>query len=236
MVNSSCLNASQNDRLNIDLMQHNLIIWYYIGAIFPFLAVIVSWICFYSLGQYDADYLLTISETMVPFPQNRIFPSAMCIESIILIGLYFVRNVAIFSVANRLSIQFPVKKWLIYITSICVPLGLVLLSTFTLEDVESIHLIGAFLFFFGSMVYYITSDLALIQTNNKIMLASRILSFSIVGAAVFYFAFLMGRKKWSLTVGASFQYLTALLIFAKVIFMYYDLPKHYVVICFDEKI
>lgn len=209
------------------MKHYNLTIWYYIGAIFPFLSVVSCWICFYTLGHFHSDHILTISETVIPFPENRIFPVAMFIESIMLTFFYFIRNASISSFAEEKKIEMPIKKFVMKCTTFCVPLGLIVLSVVTLEDYESIHLIGAFFFFFGSLIYYLVSDFALKQVGKKISIGSQIVSWSILCSMLLYFGFLMFNHIWSLTLGALFQYLTALLIFSKVILLNYDLPHHY---------
>lgn len=215
------------------MIQHNLTVWYYIGAIFPFLSVVSCWICFYTLGHFHSDHILTISETVIPFPENRIFPVAMCIESVMLIFFYTIRNLAIFEFAKEKKISFPFKKVVIITTTFCVPIGLIVLSIVTLKDQEAVHLTGAFLFFFGSLTYYITSDLALKQVGKPIKLGSSIISYSIICSMVLYFSFLMLNPSWSKTLGALFQYITALLIFTKIILFNFDLPQHFLQVKVD---
>lgn len=157
----------------------------------------------------------------------------MFIESIMLTFFYFIRSASISTFAEEKNINIPIKKFILKVATFCVPFGLIVLSIVTLEDQEAIHLTGAFFFFFGSLIYYLVSDYALKQVGKPVLLVSQIVSWSILCTMILYFSFLMLNPSWAKTVGALFQYLTALLIFFKVILLNYDLPDHYIQIKCD---
>lgn len=64
---------------------------YDIAGIFPLLSVLVCWVFYYGLKHNDS-VIRTISETVKPFPENRIFPVTMCIECIFLGIVIWIRN------------------------------------------------------------------------------------------------------------------------------------------------
>ena len=202
---------------------HQVNYWYWIGSIFPILSVIICWICFYSLNHHTPKAILTISETVL-----------MNIEAYILFVLIYIRNsIAIkFSKTNSKSELFSTKLILILmkILWIICPIGLILVSAFTLDESLYVHLTGAGLFFIGMVIYNIISDLILIRFTSSIKpfpIWSTIITWSSLGFAILYGGFGISKKRSFLNLCAIFQYLTALSIFVKVAVYWYDVPKHY---------
>ena len=206
---------------------------YYFGSIFPFLAVIVCWIVFYSLKHHQPGRVLTISETVTPFPECRIFAVAMNIEAWALLLVFCVRNAMFGLFANRSNREYECAyigyKWLMYACTVIAPAGLVLLSAVTLENNRIVHFIGAFMFFIGCLVYNLISDIALRWVRAPTSVASFIFTFVGIGCAVLYAIFLGGfpnDTKFK-NIGSVFQYITCLAIFVKVFSYQFDIPNHY---------
>ena len=199
---------------------------YLIGSLFPFTSVMVCWAIFYSFGHFREDRLLTISETVIPFPENRIFAVTMNIESVLLIIMYRIRNNVIKALSLRNSVPIKFKQLIISILTILVPIGMSALSALTLVDNIVIHLSGAFMFFYGSIFYYLISDSALASVGCKPKLISRIVSYSAFIFTFPYLILLTYQDPFIKSLGAVFQYLVALLCFVKIFLFYFDLPKH----------
>lgn len=205
-------------------MEVSIVYLYYFGAIFPFLAVVSCWICFYSLGHFNSDHILTISETVISFPENRIFPSTMCMESIILIILFNIRNNAITRISKEKKIPIPYMA-IINLLSIICPAGLILVSVLTLEDQLVLHLLGAILFFFGSFLYYILTDSALKRVGCCLPFISKFVTYLIVFLFIAHYGMFSQHSPFAKSLGSLFQYALAFSIFSKIILFYYELPN-----------
>lgn len=216
-------------------LKHKTNHWYTFGAVFPFLSVIVCWIFYYSLGHYDKGVIRTISETVCPFPESRIFGVTMNIEAFILFIFYLIRNKIVSTMVLETnyvhSRGFIVKKTVMKVCTACVPIGLSALSALTLDEHQFIHLTGAFFFFYGSIIYYIVSDSALKSIGYSPSLFQRCVSYSTLVFSLLYMGLLSssnGNRKIA-NSGAIFQYFTALSIFFKIYLFQYEMPQHYFV-------
>jgi hypothetical protein len=115
-----------------------------------------------------------------------------------------------------------------------------MLSSCTLENNLAVHGFGALLFFYGSVLYYILTDWSLSAVGQPPPILSRILSWSLIPLLVAYMK-LIGKSfergpDWVLyaTLGAVFQYITALLIFVKIFLFAFDVPEHYGAVIFAD--
>ena len=194
---------------------------YYISSIFPFLAVVSAWIVFYTCGHYTSGLVLTISETMCPFPENRIFGCSMNIESILLFIIYFIRIKIIQKHSelqnSSLSLGYKIRMIVMYVCLFIVPIGLCALSAVTLDDCAPVHLLGAAFFFYGSLIFYFVSDYSIKAVNCKVPLYSKLTTWAILVFLFLYMLLLNVSSKTAFTnAGAIFQYLTALSIFIKI--------------------
>jgi Zn-finger domain-containing protein len=122
------------------------------------------------------------------------------------------------------------------VCTVCVPVGLSVLSALTLREYQTVHLLGAFLFFWGSIIYYLVSDSCLNEVHIRVPIKSRVVSWLSLAFAITYmtlFGVANQVPKYQIVlanIGAVGQYLTALSIFVKVIMFHRDLPKHYLTI------
>jgi hypothetical protein len=103
------------------------------------------------------------------------------------------------------SLSFSIRTFFVrQILAILIPIGLSLVSSFTLPDNLFLHFLGAFLFFYGSVGYYSLScpavDLSCFST----------------GPGWFCFA----------NIGAIAQHITGLWIFVKIFLFRFDIPQH----------
>jgi hypothetical protein len=67
------------------LARRRVVPLYAYASLFPFGGVLLCWALFYSLRHNASRRLLTISETVIPFPENRIFAVSMNVEALVLI-------------------------------------------------------------------------------------------------------------------------------------------------------
>jgi len=206
---------------------------YYISIILPFVSVIVCWIFYYSMhNKYDGR-IKTISETVLYFPETRIFGVGLSIESVFVFVLILIRNTVASDLSVKKNIRFPTLQLFMKIGLIAIPLGIFSLCTITLLDNAPIHLTGAFFFFIGSIIYFTISDYVLRKLGMNISLLSFSVSWLALGFAILYMT-LMSMQKF-LSAGAIFQYITSLLIFVKLFLFQYDIPNHNVQITKNNK-
>ena len=183
------------------------------------------------MDHFTPGKVLTISETMCPFPEKRIFACTMNLEAIVLFVLYYVRISFIQLQGENKNkshdLPFIILVFVMNICLIVVPLGLTILAAVTLDDGEWPHLIAAGFFFVGSIVFYIISDFTINYVKGHVPFWSILVSWLTLGFMVIYFLTLaIGNSNALLNTGAIFQYLTCLLIFAKIFIFQYDIPRH----------
>jgi hypothetical protein len=207
---------------------------YYIASIFPFLSVIISWVIFYSIGHSIAGRVLTISETVAPFPECRIFSISMCIESIFIFLLFSIRNLLFTSHATQLDKSndsaFLRYKWAMWILTFGSVIGMIVVSVVTVSDHLPVHLFGAFALFGCAALYFLIGDFALRFASFKLNLVSWMLSWLSIGLAIVFLVLDLsaGGRRAMKNAASIFQYLLALTMFVKVFFSQYDLPKFYI--------
>ena len=216
-------------------LSFNLTFLYYIASIFPFLSVICAWIVYYTIGHSEPGLVLTISETMCPFPENRIFACTMNIECILLFIVYFIRIRIIKKYTelqnNIISNGYKIRMIFMNICLFIVPFGLCILSAVTLDDFAPVHLLGAAFFFYGSIIFYFITDYSIKKAGCKIPLFSNIMTWATLVFVFFYNLLLSVSNKTSVTnAGAIFQYLTALSIFIKIFLFQYDIQNQEITI------
>lgn len=211
---------------------------YLVGFVFPFASVIVCWIIFYSMKHYTPGVVLSISETVIPFPESRVFAVTMNIEVWIIVILYIIRNSIVKIAQEKLLISDTYgsffRRTVMYICTVCVPLGLILVSAITLDEQKGIHLFGAFLFFVGSIIYYISSDFQLRFVQIHVPIYSMMLTWLCLGFAVLYGAFMIPNNQKIKNAGAIFQYITSILIFLKLFVFRFDVPSHHLTVSKDD--
>jgi hypothetical protein len=111
------------------------------------------------------------------------------------------------------------------------PVGLLILSVFTLSDQMAVHLLGAFLFFVCSGVYFIVGDFSLRFACVRMSIISWVATWLMVGLCALYAVFQMTSNSLAMSnTGEIFQYLAALALFAKLFPFQYDYPSHGVVV------
>jgi hypothetical protein len=220
-------------------VHHRSGLWYIFGFVFPFLSVVICWVFFYGLGHSTRGRLLTISETVNFWPENRIFAGSMNVEALLLLLLYFIRNRVITLWGARrpsLPFGFRLNTAICRVCTVAVPGGLSILSLITLAENAPIHLTAAFLFFAGSVAYYFASDACLRAVGHAPPALSSAVSWACLGFALIYptfFSFARGATPhWRAlaNAGSVCQYLTAFSIFLKVLLFYYDAPRHRVTV------
>lgn len=61
-------------------------------TLLPIVSVFICWIIYYSTSHFRKGRIRTISETVMFFPENRIFPMAMSIDAILLLLIFLMRQ------------------------------------------------------------------------------------------------------------------------------------------------
>lgn len=200
---------------------------YSIASIFPTLSVFTCWGVYYGLKHNDS-IIRTISETVNPFPENRIFPVTMCIECIFLGIVMWLRN----SITTAFSIEKKIEmKKRLFFMKLCMPLmiyGLSVLSLLTLIDNEALHLSAALIFFTFAAVYLFLCDSTGKRLGWKVGTFSRLVTFAIPLVLVLHNVAIgvYGHKSVTIrSIGALFQYLMCLCIFLKIFIFQFEVPK-----------
>ena len=201
-----------------------------LGSVFPFLSVVAGWIVYYSLGHNTPGVLLTISETVIPFPECRIFAVTMNMEVIFLYMLYTIRNNAISTLAREKGIILGIKKVILILCKYVNILGLSITSWITLKEFDVLHFSAAGFFFMGSLIYYVVSDMCLAQVGHPVPQISHAITITIPIFLVLYSVvctqFQFSDHNFMRSMGALFQYIYCFLLFTRIFLFQYDLPKN----------
>ena len=195
---------------------------YLIASIFPFLSVLACWACHYGLNHHRKDSIRTISETVIPFPENRIFPVTMNMECIFLLVALVIREKMI---RARTTVGV-VYKLAMFALIPAILVGLSLLADLTLVDEKATHLTAASVFFLGILVYYIWSDVMCASARIHVGWFSRALPFVALVLLFGYSAAIQNsrRDKFIYSCGSLGQYAMAFLIFLKIFMMGFEIP------------
>ncbi|OHT04618.1 hypothetical protein TRFO_27823 [Tritrichomonas foetus] len=209
-------------------IRRNFFFLYAISIIFPVLIVGVCWYFYYSMGHWKRKYLPTISVTVIDFPENRIFSVGMGIEFIILFSLFIIRNDILNCqfVGMEYTLKTRFKHYLFLITGTLSSLGLLVLSSVTLEDNFAMHNLAASAFFFGSFAHYCFSDSLFLECGVQVRWYSELVTYMIILFAFVYMIFLNQEGNTCKTIAAILQYACCIFIFTKVFLLYFDMPKH----------
>jgi hypothetical protein len=206
---------------------------YYFALIFPATAVFVSWSLYYGRHQNTPGKIVTISQTVAPFPQCRIFSVAMCIEAFATLGLMHLRNAAFISratasgeITRRL---YVVGSYAMLILPLLTAIFMVVVSCVTTEDYFPVHITGAFGFFACACAYYVISDIALVAVGIGQCIPSRAATGLTILFSVLYIALMLPRRNQATSNARSiFQYLAALSLLVKMFLFQFDYPRHLV--------
>jgi hypothetical protein len=218
------------------MSSHSFFHFYLFASIFPILSLIVAWSFFYGFDHYTSGRILPISETVLQSPESRIFAATMNFEALLLLCLYLLRNRIISLYHKRQLISsfgWTLRTFCCRVCTFIVPLGLCFVCSVTLNELSSLHLIGAALFFGGSIIYYLMSDYSLSVIGFRPSILSRSLSWNCFIWCLLYLLFhAIGNlieNPWIgwLNVSAIFQYFTGLTLFIKILLFYWDVPNHY---------
>jgi hypothetical protein len=187
------------------------------------------------MGHFTPRRVLTISETVAPFPEIRIFSICMCIESLIVFALFSIRNALFVAQATTsgltISSKFARYKWSMWIFTFGTSIGMIVVSVVSVFDNFTFHMLGAFLLFGCCGLYFLTSDFALRFACFPFWLPSWVATWLMVGfAVVFMVLSQVGRSSIAANNAASvMQYLLALTMVAKLFLGQFDIPKVYVI-------
>lgn len=201
---------------------------YKFSILFPAIVVLICWIFYYSLGHWNQQYLPTISVTVIEFPENIIFCVGMSIESFILTILLIIRHMIFICQYDRVQVTIGifVKHSIFIITGIVSIIGLILLSSVTLNDNFSFHNLSASCFFFGSFLHYFFVDSLFFDTGTFLRKSSEYMTYSIIVCAFVYMFFLSSESNFFKSLAALLQYTCCILIFVKIYLIHLDLPRH----------
>lgn len=201
---------------------------YKIAGLFPLFSVGACWIFYYGLKHNDS-VIRTISETVKPFPENRLFPVTMCIECIFLSIVIWIRNSATEIFSERQKIKITKRLFFMKLSLPFITYGLSALSLVTLLDSSPVHLFSAFLFFTFSAFYFIFSDSTGQSVGWKIGKFSKSLTFCVAFFLILHcitmsLCFIKKSDSWR-CVGAICQYLACFCLFIKILVFQYEIPK-----------
>jgi hypothetical protein len=207
----------------------NLKVFHYLATFFPFVSVIICWIIYYSCGHQITEYLPTISVTMIPFPESRIFAVTMSVEAIFILIILIIRVLTFYCLFKKQNTQTLCNKALLILTAlsgVVCTIGLIVLACVTLMDNLYVHNTFAAIFFFGSAIHYLLSDKTMKNCGLKVSRISFIVTILIVIFIFLYMAILLIRTDTAMTFAAIGQYISCVLIFLKFFLIYRDLPQN----------
>ena len=179
---------------------------YYIGIIF--IGVLCCLINFH-FKKYN--YLPTISEMMVYYPESLIFSYGMSIGSILLIIFGIIKNNHIKEYFNNKIIRI-----LMFILIIISSLSMIFLSFFSILQYKNIHIFSTGIFFLSTSLYFILSDIIYSDSLSKFSKSIPYLSFFcfiFVGFIKYILKFSPKTLRYSLA--SIFEYIGIILILFK---------------------
>ena len=194
-----------------------------IASVFPFLSVLACWACYYGLKHNKGPRIRTISETVIPFPENRIFPVTMNMECIFLLVAIAIRE-GVIRENTKVGVVYRAGV-MVLVPSIV--LGLSLLADLTLVDERITHLMAASVFFFGILIYYMVSDVKMKRTKVKVGWFSLVLPYiSLLLLLGYMMLFSLYRQNvFIYSIGSICQYVMAFMIFLKIFIMSFEIPN-----------
>lgn len=230
----------ENSNIIIPFLSEHFFYW--IGFSFPTISVLIGWILYYGLDHNVKNgEIPTISKSFIKFPENRLFAVCMSIESCILGSIFYIRHKLISKMAKRYSQRkensnsnhkTPVQllNRICDVLAFAICFGLVGLSAITFEDCYFIHLSFSVIFWWSFLSYFIISDIAALRVHFPIRFLSLILPYFILFIVFSNFIIVIRcspeeSKKANNTI-AIMQYIVAILLFLKILFIGYDNPPH----------
>lgn len=205
---------------------------YEVTTILPVVSILICWIIYYSTSHYRKGRIRTISETVMFFPENRIFPVAMSIDSILLLLIFSMRQKIIKKLAEK-NVLFSNRNYQIFTKIafsliISSTLGLLVLSNVTLKDSKPIHLTAAMFFFFGIIFYLILSDYWANRVKYKIGKISYMIPYLALVLATIYtiITIFIWRNRFIYSIGSILEYISGGLIYLKIYLMQKETPVH----------
>ena len=201
-----------------------------IASVFPTIAVFSCWGVYYSLKHHTPGIIRTISETVVPFPENRIFPVTMNIECVFIAMAFWLRNSVTEQASKAQNQSVSIRLFFMKLFIPFIVYGLSILSVLTLEDHFLLHITGAMIFFGLMIVYLILADSTAKTLGWKAPKGSRIVSLMIpavfFGHYLVYSIFAADNAILAHSIGSLMQYLMCVLIFSKVFLLQFDMPEY----------
>lgn len=205
---------------------------YEVTMILPFVSILICWSIYYSTSHYRRGRIRTISETVMFFPENRIFPVAMSIDAILLLLIFLMRQKIIRKLAEKNDLfknnSYQKFNKIAYSLIISSTLGLFLLSNVTLKDSKVVHLVSACFFFFGIIIYLGLSDIWAKRVGYKIGYISTIIPYLAFVLATIYtiITLILYRNRFIYSIGSLLEYASSALIFLKIYLMRKETPTH----------
>lgn len=222
----SCSIHIQSSKVILEIPNWNIL--HDFAAIFPMLSVLVSWTFYYYYERYPEQGLQTISETVIYFPENRIFSATMNIESLILLIVFYLRvNITeeISKLKKIRSFNLRLRLTIMKLSMLPACISLSVLSAVTLEDHFGVHIAASGFFFLLCIIFFICSDLTAHELHFPLKKVSIAVTAAIPVFMVAYPSFLCSKKRTFRTLGGFFQYCMCFFIFIKIYLFQYDYPN-----------
>lgn len=205
---------------------------YEVTTILPIVSILICWIIYYSTSHFRRGRIRNISETVMFFPENRIFPVTMSIDAILLLLIFLMRQKIIKKLAEKNDLfkknSYQKSTKIMHSLVIISTLGLLILSNVTLKDSRIIHLVAAMFFFFGIIFYLIISDYWARRVGYKIGKISYLIPYVGLTLMIIYtiIIFFIWRNRFIYSIGSILQYISAALVYLKIYLMQKETPVH----------
>lgn len=201
-------------------------------TLLPIVSVFICWIIYYSTSHFRKGRIRTISETVMFFPENRIFPMAMSIDAILLLLIFLMRQKIIKKLAekNEINKKESYQKYakILHYLIISFVSGLLILANISLKDNRIIHLLASLVFFFGIIIYLIISDYWAKRVGYQIKLYSYIIPYIALVLATIYtiITIFIWRDRFIYSIGSILEYISSALIYLKIYMIKKETPAH----------
>lgn len=218
-------------KIKFSLSLNSLKLIYEFALIVPILSVLFSTIIYYTTWRFKKGRIRTISETVVYFPENKIFAFSMSIDCILLAIIFSIRQKIIRKLAKKQDLtenksykmSMKISQTLILLSS----LGLLFLSNITLKDSRNLHLISALNFFFGIILYLLISDYWAKRVGYNISLFSYLIPYSALAMASIFtiITIFFSRNRFIYSIGSIIEYFCSFLIYMKIYLIHVETPS-----------
>lgn len=208
---------------------------YIVCTVIPVVTLTVTFSLFFTTeGHYGSyGFIPTMSETVVFFPENRIFLVGMSVTAAFMTLYFFFRNHLLISIREKEPFKknkvLRIVHGAMWVLSIIIPLSLILLAACPVNVLFIPHMMGAFGFFICGNLYFLLNCFFFAKTQPPLNFVTLIPNLLSIVLMVLCFALRPPNKNPSKTqveISSFFQYGAGLLLVLSFSLTLHRMPRH----------